>query len=189
MSELESISLPSICRGDTAVWKVFVVAAGPLLRAIIWRLLTSAGRTEECADVVQEVFVRLVRDDFRLLKGYDPQRAKLGTWLGVIATSTAIDWLRKTPPSHMALDDVPEHRLPIASPAPEREGEPLGIPAGLLPPRQALILKLLYTDDMDVSEVAALLNIEAQTVRSLRHKAISALRGVLKRDCDDKERG
>jgi len=37
--------------------------------------------------------------------------------------------------------------------------------------------------------VAALLNIEAQTVRSLRHKAISALRGVLKRDCDDKERG
>ena len=149
------------------------------MRATVWRILSRYGRTDECADVLQEVFVRLVRDNFRLLRQYDPERAKLTTWLGVIANSCAIDWLRKSP-AHEPLENVAEHHLAAAETT--DYDSPLMLPPELLPARQMLILKLLYEDDMDVAEVAKQLHIEAQTVRSLRHKAISRLRNWLKNE-------
>lgn len=90
-----------VCRGEPDAWRAFVTAAGPLIRGVIWQLLARAGRADDVADVLQEVFVRLVRDDFSVLRRYDPARARLGTWLGVVATSTAVDWLRKAPPAHV----------------------------------------------------------------------------------------
>lgn len=182
MPEIESISLSRVCRGERQAWNDFVVVVGPLLRGIVWRLLSRAGRGDDTADVLQEVFVRLVRDDFRLLRQYDPARAALGTWLGVVASSTAIDWLRKATPALVALDDVPEDQLPRAQPAPDDPA--MIVPPNLLSPREALVLKLLYEDDLDVSEVAARLRVQAQTVRSLRHKAVSRLRRLLVGRCD-----
>ena len=59
---------------------------------------------------------------------------------------------------------------------PELPAEKVQIPAGLLSPRQELILSLLYDQDMDVAEAAAFLKVEAQTVRSMHHKALTKLR-------------
>ncbi len=177
MSELDKMHLKLLRCGDAAAWCAFVSAAGPLLKGVILRVLYRAGRADECADVLQEVFLRLVRDDFRLLRRYDPQRARLGTWLRVVASSTAIDWLRKSPSADETLDRLPEHHLAVDDP-PLREAP--AIPADALTPRQALILKLIYEDDLAVAEVAALLGIKAQTVRSLRHKALTRLRHVCK---------
>ncbi len=177
MEPLDSIPLRQVWRGDATAWRTFVAAAGPLMRGVIWRVLSRAGRGEDCADVLQEAFVRLLRDDFALLRRYDPQRAGLGTWLGVVASSCAIDWLRKAP-AHETLERAPAQAL--AADEPKDYDAPLRLPPGLIPPRQALILKLIYEDDLDVAEVAALLGIEAQTVRSLRHKAIGRLRQWLK---------
>ncbi|MCI0459259.1 MAG: hypothetical protein L0Z62_20105, partial [Gemmataceae bacterium] len=56
----------------------------------------------------------------------------------------------------------------------------LALPPALLTARQSLILKLLYEDDLDVNEVAELLNIEPQSVRSQRHKALVQLREHLR---------
>ncbi len=179
MPELETISLARVCRGDPAAWRDFVDAAGPVLRGAAQRLLVPAGRGDDVAEVLQEIFLRLVRNEFRLLKRYDPQRAKLRTWLGVIAASATVDWLRRLPPVHEALSELPEYRLPAAPAPADPDPPPVEIPAGLLSARQALVLKLLYCDDRDVSEVAGLLRIEPQTVRSLRHKAISRLRKAL----------
>ena len=47
---------------------------------------------------------------------------------------------------------------------------------GLLTERQTLILKCLYDEERDVAEVAVLLKIDAQTVRSTHHKALLRLR-------------
>ena len=58
----------------------------------------------------------------------------------------------------------------------DRHVERLNIPPGLLTERQALVLKLLYDREMDVAEAAALLKVDAQTVRSTHHKAMLRLR-------------
>ena len=53
----------------------------------------------------------------------------------------------------------------------------LKIPDGLLSPRQALVLELLYQRDLDPAEAADLLSVDPQTVRSMHHKALTKLRG------------
>ena len=72
----------------------------------------------------------------------------------------------------MPLDDLPEE---VGSVEPETR-DPIRIPDGLLSARQALVLQLLYDKDMDASEVAAMLGIDSQTVRSTHHKALVKLR-------------
>jgi RNA polymerase sigma-70 factor (ECF subfamily) len=50
------------------------------------------------------------------------------------------------------------------------------IPPDLLTERQALVVKLLYERDMEVADVAKMLRVDAQTVRSTHHKALLRLR-------------
>ena len=65
---------------------------GGLIVAAVRGIAPTPGDIE---DLTQEVFVRLCKDDFRLLRTYDPARAGLSTWLTIVARSTARDALRR----------------------------------------------------------------------------------------------
>jgi RNA polymerase sigma-70 factor (ECF subfamily) len=132
----------------------------------------AGGNDVEVEDIVQDVFVRLCKDDFRLLKQYDPTRAALSTWLTIVARSSARDALRRRRLPTQTIDVTPEAAFAI----PAKEIERLRIPDGLLSPRQELVLTLLYRRDLDVAEVAEFLGIDPQTVRSTHHKAMLKLR-------------
>ena len=121
-------------------------------------------------DAAQDVFVRLCANDFRLLKTYDPARAGLSTWLAVVSRSAAVDFARRRRQATSPIDEVPESALAVE----DRHVEKLKIPDGLLTERQTLILKCLYDEERDVAEIAQLLKIDAQTVRSTHHKALVA---------------
>jgi RNA polymerase sigma-70 factor (ECF subfamily) len=170
---LSEAELAALLSGDRAMWALFVPRAAAVMRAPILRLL-AARHGHDVGDVLQDCFLKLVAKDFRLLRRYDPSRGSLSTWLGVIATSTTLDHLRKKPPAAEDLDDHPE-ALGLPDVVRDRTA-PLELPPDLLTPRQALILKLLYEDEREVPEVAALLGIGAASVRSLHHKAVTRLR-------------
>jgi RNA polymerase sigma-70 factor (ECF subfamily) len=176
MSDLNAISVKKLAAGDKVVWDGFVALAAPLLRGVVRRTLVRARAESFTADVMQDVFLRLCRDDFRLLKTFDPRRAGMSTWLGVVATSASIDFLRRQRAETVALDDVAEGELGSVTQPPVRA---LELPPDLLPARQALILKMLFEQDLPVEDVAKLLRIEAQTVRSLKHKALTRLRAAV----------
>ena len=125
-------------------------------------------------DAVQNLYMRLLRDNFRLLKSYDSQKASLSTWLGLIARSVTIDFLRKKK-SHLPLK---EEIAGSAEPAPVEER--IDLPKGVLSARQELILRMLFDKEMDPAEVAEVLGVEVQTVRSAKHKAIEKLRRYYK---------
>ena len=127
----------------------------------------------ETEDLAQEVFVRLCKDEFRLLKTYDAARAGLTTWLTIVARSTARDAQRRRRVQGVPIEDVPEAVLAVPAVEPV---DRLSYPADLLSPRQREILAMLYDRDMDVAEIAAQLRIDAQTVRSMHHKAMVKLR-------------
>jgi RNA polymerase sigma factor (sigma-70 family) len=166
-----AVDLARLKSGDKAEWDRFVRRAGPVIYAAVLRRLAMAGATAEAEDVAQEVFARLCRRD-RPLAGYDPERASLSTFLTVLATSAAIDHLRRKRPAD-SIDAIPEHRLSVPASEP---AERIKIPDGLLTARQRLVLTLLYDRDMDVAEAATLLGVDAQTIRSTHHKAMLRLR-------------
>ena len=173
MTDLNQIDLPALAKGDKRTWDAFVVASAPLINAVIRRTLAAYRLSEEdVMDAAQDVFVRLCANDFRLLKTYDPARAGLSTWLAVVSRSAAVDHARRRRQSTTPIDEVPEAFLGYE----DRHTEKLKIPQGLLTERQTLILKCLYDEERDVAEVAQLLKIDAQTVRSTHHKALLRLR-------------
>ena len=111
------IDLAALTAGDRRAWRLFVDRHGPTIYGVARRQMARAGLGEEdAAEIVQNVFVRLCNEDFRLLRTYDPARAGLGTWLRVVAASSAIDYLRRAKRT-VPLDTVPESVL--AKPAPE----------------------------------------------------------------------
>ena len=164
--------LGRLVAGDKAAWDRFVHRYARVIYAAVQRRLLPAGRGHEVDDVAQEVFVKLCRRQYHLLRSYDPDRAKLSTWLTVIATSTSIDHLRRQSAPTSALDAVPEAVLAVDPKPFER----LKIPPDLLSPRQTLVLELLYRRELEVAEAAEVLGVDPQTVRSTHHKAVVKLR-------------
>lgn len=163
------IDLAALGRGDKAVWDAFVRRYAGLVLAGV---RTVARDGADIEDLAQEVFARLCKDDFRLLKTYDPTRAGLTTWLTIVARSTARDALRRRQPQVTPIDGVPENLLAVTDAPTER----IRIPDDLLSPRQKLVLAMIYERDLEVSEIAAALGVAPQTVRSTHHKAMLKLR-------------
>ena len=166
--------LDALARGDKGAWEAFVRRYAGLVAAAVRGVAREAAEVE---DLAQEVFVRLCKDDFRLLRSYNPTRAGLSTWITIVARSTARDAMRRHRPVLMAIDAVPESRLAVD---PIEPAEKLKLPEALLSPRQREILTMLYDREMEVAEVAKTLGIDPQTVRSAHHKAMVKLRAHFK---------
>jgi RNA polymerase sigma factor (sigma-70 family) len=162
--------LDELLRGDKGAWEAFVRRYAGLVVAAVRAIAREAAEVE---DLTQEVFLRLCKDDFKLLRGYDASRAGLSTWLTIVARSTARDAMRRYRPISVPIEAVPESRLAIDPVEPVRK---LKLPEALLSPRQRQILTMLYDREMDVAEIAVALGIDPQTVRSAHHKAMLKLR-------------
>lgn len=164
--------LPALLAGDKAAWDRFVARHAAVIFAAVRRRLVPAGRTADAEDVVQDVFVKLCQHDFRLLRSYDAARARITTWLTVVANSAAVDHLRRLRRRTEDIEAMPEAVLAVDPVV----HETVKIPDGLLSPRQALVLELLYQRDMTPGEAAEAIGIDPQTVRSMHHKALVKLR-------------
>ena len=164
--------LASLLGGDKAAWDQFVARFAPIIYAAIRRAFAAAAwRFDDSEDVFQDVFLRLSRDNFRLLRNYDPARAVLSTYLTIVSRSVALNAMRR---KRLTLEPL-EAAGDVAAEAPPPP-EPLQFPPDLLTPRQRLIMAMTYEDDLDASEIAAKSHVNPQTVRSTRHKALQRLR-------------
>lgn len=171
-------------QGDSDAWDAFVDRFAPVIYGAVRRVVLARVQNDpsiSIEDIAQEVFVRLLRRDAQVLRSHDASRASLATWLTIIARSTALDALRKrklaTVPIEAGLDAQRE-QVPEGPPPTSR------IPPGLLSPRQALVLHLLFDEQLDVSEIARILGIAEQTVRSAKHKSLEKLRHHFATDRD-----
>jgi len=168
--------LGRLVAGDKRSWDEFVRRYAALIVAAVRGVATHPSDIE---DLTQEVFVRLCKDGFRLLRSYDSTRASLSTWITIVARSTARDALRRRRPDSVPIEAVPEVHLKVDAVEPVPK---LKLPEALLSPRQREILGMLYDREMDVAEIATALGIDPQTVRSAHHKAMLKLRAHFKSD-------
>ena len=177
------MDLKGCSSGDKNAWDAFVGQAAPIIFAAVHRTIRQyqpGADPAEAEDLAQDVFVRLVEKDYALLRSYDPARASLSTWLTLVARSTVLNRLRKGRVRLVPLDEAREHVLAVGDDAPNETVQGLEVPEGLLSPRQHLVLGLLVEREMSVEEAAATLGVDAQTIRSTKHKAITRLREFFK---------
>jgi RNA polymerase sigma-70 factor (ECF subfamily) len=174
-SENGELDISRLLGGDRQSWEKFVKRYAPVIYSAVFKLLeTYCGHADpaQAADLTQAVFMNLVKDNYRLLRHFDARKASMATWLRLIARSRSLDVLRKRRIVTEPLDGlVYEPRAPVSPAMPE-----IDIPANLLSARQLLIMHLLFDKDLQVEQVAKLLKINAQTVRSTKHKALTKLR-------------
>jgi RNA polymerase sigma factor (sigma-70 family) len=168
----------ALLKGEKTAWDAFVRRYGGLIVAAVRGVAPPRADIE---DLTQDVFIRLCKDDFRLLRSYDLARASLSTWLTIVARSTARDGLRRRRGESVPIDAVPEAQLAVEPVEPVQK---LKLPEALLSPRQREILAMLYDREMEVSEIARALDIDPQTVRSAHHKAMIKLRAHFKAEIE-----
>ncbi len=78
MSE-DSLDLEALSRGDKQAWDRFVKRYARVIFAAVQNRQGRSAPREEVDDVAQEVFLRLCKADYRLLRQYNPDRAAITT--------------------------------------------------------------------------------------------------------------
>lgn len=178
------VDLNKCIAGDKQAWDDFVDshAAGIYSTALrVFRNKAPCPDPADVMDVTQNVFMRLVQNNYKLLRQFDPGRASLKTWLVVITRSTALDFFKNGfygARLQLIEDDVEG----IASNDPPWP-HGVDIPPGLLTARQELIIRLLYDENCGTDDVASILGIHRQTVRSMKHQALERLRNHFSTEC------
>jgi len=175
MQSLYDFDIAPCLAGDSRAWSLFVGRFAGLVHTVALRVMRTRRKDLDRAqvrDVVRCVFLRLARKDARLLRGFDPERCSLATFLVVVARSTALDFLRYGFLNAEPLDDFDTAARCDSS---GMIFEP-GFPEGVLTERQHLVMLLLFAKEYEVATVAEILGITPQTVRSIKHEAVKRLR-------------
>jgi RNA polymerase sigma-70 factor (ECF subfamily) len=163
---------------DGSAWTEFVRAIEPRLKAEVRATLRRRGVAacaEDVEEIVQGIHLRLVKDDFRLLRSFDPRLSSLSTWLAKVAKSAALDHLRRQPRvSFFPLEDA--ENVSVAAIVPL---EPLEFPEGVLTPRESQILQLVFEEGLSTEEAAREMGIAPKTAFNHKSSALSALRNYL----------
>ena len=146
--------------------------------------LRMLNRRDAAEDLAQDVFLQLYR---KLDSIESPQH--LGFWLRRVAANLAIDWLRRAP--HGTTQPLDENLEVIA---PETDSDALmsrelNRLLGELPPHPRAVMLLRYQEDRDVAEIAEMLDMPVNTVKSHIKRSLTALRGRMigakPIDCED----
>ena len=175
----DQVDLDACARGDSRAFAGFVSAYGGLVWAGVRRVLRGQPE-QDIEDAAQDVFVRLLKDDGRLLRSFDPNRASMSTWLTLVSRSTAIDRARKLGRTVGRATELNDRILEAPEASMESgDLQDSAIPLGVLTDRQRLVLHLLYQDEQPVDVVAQLLQVTEQTIRSTKHKALERLRAAI----------
>ncbi|MDX1983209.1 MAG: sigma-70 family RNA polymerase sigma factor [Bryobacteraceae bacterium] len=127
-------------------------------------------------DVAQDVFLQLHQH----LAAIESEPHMI-SWLRRVACQRSIDQCRKRKlRTHPGLEHLPE-------PAAPRDGRDPMLAAlleklvGSLPPRARAVVVLRYQEDLDPSEIAAMLEVPVATVKSQLHRSLTILRARLER--------
>ena len=169
--------LVALCiEGNQSAWNRFVSEFGAIIRhAVTWTLTHHGVAADASDDVVQDIFFRLIKSEYKLLENWDSSRGTLKTWLAVVSRSAAIDFIR-TDRTYL-YDTLDEHENIKADMSDLMDMPEL--PLNILSTRQKSVLQCLYGEELTAVEAAKQLDIHPQTVRSIHHTALQKLRSAM----------
>jgi RNA polymerase sigma-70 factor, ECF subfamily len=159
--------------GDKDAYALLVRRHLPRVLAVTRRMLGSEALAEEAA---QEALLRL----WTHAGSYEPEKAKLTTWLTRITANICLDRLRKR-----SEEPWPENFDVALPPSQEREFMDGQVAAKVnealqtLPERQRLALVLCHYEELSMTEAAAVMDTTPEAIESLLSRARRTLRRQL----------
>ncbi len=170
MENQELIWLEQARRGDRTAFSHLVTAyQGPVFN-LAYRML---GNAVEAEDAAQETFIRM----YSKLHTFQPER-KLSSWVLSIASHYCIDRLRRRRGESLSLDEEPvAMMLPSRQPGPEdlaqraETREDVQRLVDRLAPAYRIPLILRYWHDLSYAEIAEVMGLTVQAVKSRLHRA------------------
>jgi RNA polymerase sigma-70 factor (ECF subfamily) len=172
-----------VLKGDDDALKELVDRHLP---AIYTFCLRYTGSAEDAQDASQETFVKA----WKKLKSFD-RKKNFRTWLFAIAKNSATDIMRKRKSVPLSKfeneneDNVLVDTLTDTEPLPDEVFAQAASASNArealaqLPTRDRVILSLHYEEEESFENIAKILKIPANTVRSLHRRALIALRKLL----------
>lgn len=177
-ARLEEVALIAQARaGDQSAFGELVARYQVAVYNLCYRML---GQSEEAEDAAQEVFLRI----YRQLRSYDPAH-RFSTWVLAIASHYCIDQLRKRRLTIVPIDSIvgwARSRQPqpddLALDGEQRDQ----IQACLhkLPEKYRLALVLRYWYDLSYSEMAQVMELPENTVKTRLHRARQMMAHLIK---------
>lgn len=188
--------LAAVVGKQPGAWAGFYVRYERLIITCIKKVLhryTALYGDEDIEDMVNTVCLNLINNDFKKLRSYDVTRGyKLSSWVGLIATNTAHDALRRREPIHRQLapmDDeeggggMPEFADSGPSPGDTLEKREqwntLVAAVAELPASDRQFLELYYEQEREPEEIAKIMGISVNTVYSRKNKVREKLRRII----------
>jgi len=175
---------------DHEAWEMFVKQYSKPIWAAIQRTFCSYRfhyQQDDSEDVFSAVFMALVEDDFRRLRQYRAENScTLSTWLTVVATRMAIDYMRSDK-RHITFSSVSGNDdllslLPDSAPSAllqlERKqlAELLRQALEQLPDQDRLLILLLVSEGLAPPQVSDLLGIAVDALYTRKHRIIERLK-------------
>ncbi len=172
-----------IATGDERAVRELYERFGALVYKTARQILPARGESD---DAVQEVFVRLWQTADR----YDPQRAKLVTWVMLIARRHLIDRLRRNlaNPNPAALEDdwresgTGDSAKPDRQPIAEERNARLRERIETLPKLQRMVIERAYLQGFTLREVSEQLEAPLGTIKSALSRGLAKLREDIQAD-------
>jgi len=177
-NDLEMVS--GLLENRPEAWRALTLRYGRLIQSCISRVVSrfpSVVRPEDQAEIYSMLYLQLLANDRMKLRSFAPERgSRLSTWLGLLATHTAYDFLR-------TIRRIP--RTTGLSEAEELAGEtPDPVDVTLVRERASLVdvalagftskdrefVELYFGEGLGPDEVARRMGISVKTVYSKRHK-------------------
>jgi len=170
VEDQELLWLEQARRGDQTAFSRLVEAYQRPVYNLCYRMLSNAPEAEDAA---QETFVRM----YTKLHTYQPDR-KLSSWVLSIASHYCIDRLRRRRGQWLSLD---EELMATTLPSQNRGPEELAVRAesrdevqrlvDMLPAAYRVPLILRYWHDLSYAEIAEVMGLTVQAVKSRLHRA------------------
>ena len=171
---LDAAAVARVANGDAVALGELYERYGKIIYSFAYRLTRDATLSEEC---VQDVFVAL----WRRAADFDPTRAKLTTWLFVVARNRAIELGRqknRRPELRDDLEPVGSEPDPADLVTSADESQRVAEAMAELPEDQLAVLRLSYFDGLSHSEISTVIGIPLGTVKGRMRLALERLRSL-----------
>ena len=176
----ETELLERLLASEPGAWRELNQRYARLVTSCIQRVVARFSRRIS-ADAVEEIYatfsLKLLANDKHKLKSFEPSRGnKLGTWLGMLATHCAYDYLRsmRREPSAVCLTEAEnlssEHQDPCESAMLSERAKLVKELLADFSDKDRQFVALYYGDGLTPEHVAERLGISVKTVYSKKHK-------------------